>query len=265
MCKKNKIEQPPYTDRTVVGIVVGDYPGYENDLEGPPEDAKDFRAKVQELWSDMNFREFKDREATASRFLSELTEGTSHVGEDGMLFVIMDNCFSESNTRNGRARSMRRNNVLRGIGYDRVLAFSASRDEETAADAVFNNKANGAWHYCLIKTLARGIIYLEWFNNAVALLKKLGFKQNPVIEGPLELQNRLVFEGNVITMEISSHGGQIYDTNGDEADGKDEVIYFYDKYVTDDQIRKILDKIDKRISAKRRFRPLLLALRKYFK
>jgi len=162
----------------------------------------------------------------------------------------MDNCFSESNTRNGRPRSMRRNHVLRGIGYSRVLAFSASRDEETAADAVFNNKANGAWHYCLIKTLEKGITYLEWFNRAVALLKELGFSQNPVIEGPLELQNRFVFEGNVITIEVSSHGGQINDPHGDEVDNKDEVIYLYDKYVTDDQIRKILDKIDKRISGK---------------
>ena len=96
MCKKKPIvDQPPFTNRTLVGVVVGDYPGTQNDLNGPPEDIKDLRAKVASIWDDITIREFKDREATASRFLSELREAVSRVGETGMLFILMDNCHAE--------------------------------------------------------------------------------------------------------------------------------------------------------------------------
>jgi len=248
MCKRKTINQPPFTGRTISANVVGNYPGTANDLEGPVPDAIEFKEAVLGLWPDITHREFLDSNATADRLLSEIREGSSFVGEDGMMFFIMDNCHAESNTRNGR-RAFRRRIALRGIGYSRVLAFSAAMSSQYASDAQFQGGANGAWHYCLIKTLSKGITYLEWFNKAVVMLKGLGFDQTPVIEGPMELQNRLVFEGNVITIEVSSHGGQVPDRDGDEPDSLDEVIYMYDHYVKDDEIRKILDKIDKRIFA----------------
>lgn len=245
MCKKKPIvDQPPFTNRTLVGVVVGDYPGTQNDLNGPPEDIKDLRAKVASIWDDITIREFKDREATASRFLSELREAVSRVGETGMLFILMDNCHAESNTRNGRFKK------FRDLGYEKVLVFSAARAAEYASDAEFNGGANGAWSYCLIKTLEDGITYRQWFDRAVALLKQLGFKQNPVIEGPEELQNRLVFEGDFQAMIVSSHGGQKPDNDGDESDGLDEVIFFYDRALRDDEIRQIIENTKSGIFAK---------------
>ena len=250
MCRKRTIDdQPPFTSRTISGCMVGNYPGTANDLAGPTEDWKDFTGAVAALWPDMTFRGFLDHNATAKRLLSEFTEGSKMVGEDGMLFVIMDNCHSESNTRNGKFKARARG-VLRGIGYNKVLVFSAALANQYASDAEFNGGYNGAWHYCLIKTLRRGITYLQWFTEASELIKRLGFTQTPVIEGPLELQNRLVFEGNVITIDVSSHGGQVPDDDGDEADGKDEVVYMHDRAVRDDEIREILDKMDMRIFAR---------------
>lgn len=250
MCRKRTIDdQPPFTSRTVSGCMVGNYPGTANDLAGPTEDWKDFTKAVAALWPDMTFRGFLDHNATAKRLLSEFTEGSKMVGEDGMLFVIMDNCHSESNTRNGKFKARARG-ALRGIGYNKVLVFSAALANQYASDAEFNGGYNGAWHYCLIKTLRKGITYLQWFTEASELIKRLGFTQTPAIEGPLELQNRLVFEGNVITIDVSSHGGQVPDDNGDEADFKDEVIYAYDRAIRDDEIRKILEKMDMRIFAR---------------
>lgn len=249
MCRKKTItDQPAFTDRTVTGIVVGNYPGTANDLAGPVPDFEDLKKEILSRWPDMTYRGFKDSEATRSRFLSELTEAVNHVGEDGMLFFIMDTCHAESSTRNGGLRSRRRK-AFRAIGYDKVLVFSSSLSTQSSSDAQFSDGANGAWHYALLKTMAKGITYRQWFDNAKALLAKAGFDQIPVIEGPEHLQNRLIFEGNVITVQVSSHGGQVADQDGDEPDKLDEIIYFYDRSVRDDEIRKILEKTKRRIFA----------------
>ncbi len=216
--------QPAFTGRTVSGIVVGDHQGTENDLAGPGPDFDRLKAAVLKRWPDMNYREFKDHNATKGRFIEELTEAMNHIGPDGMMFIIMDICHAESATRNGDFRKKRQ--ITRGIGYDKVLVFSSSLATQTSADAQFITGANGAWHYALIATIEVGLTYLQWFEKAKALLIRLGFTQIPVIEGPMELQNRLIFEGNVVTLQVSTHGGQIRDRDGDEPDGKDEVIYF---------------------------------------
>ena len=241
MCKRQLItDQPAFTDRTVSAVCVGDFIGTVNDLAGPPEDSKDFRNAIKKLWPDFVFREHLNQQATKKRLLSEFTEAAANVGPDGMLLVIMDICHAESATRNGFKK--------RSIGYDKVLVFSSSLSTQTSSDAQFPGGANGAWHYSLEKTLVKGITYLQWFIRAKELLKKLGFDQTPVIEGPEHLQSRLVFEGNVEVIEISTHGGQIPDKNGDEPDKKDEVIYLYDGYVVDDEIRAIIEAADKRMN-----------------
>jgi hypothetical protein len=246
MCRKKTIDtQPPWNSRTVCGVVVGNYPGTVNDLDGPVPDFEDLKKEILDRWPDMAYRGFKDEQATRARFLSELNEAVNHVGEDGMLFFIMDTCHAESSTRNGGFRHTRRK-AFRGPGYDKVLVFSSSLSSQSSSDAQFPGGANGAWHYALLKTIAKGITYRQWFDNAKALLAQAGFSQIPVIEGPEELQNRLIFEGNVITVQVSSHGGQVDDLDGDEPDGLDEVIYLYDRMVRDDEIRKILEKTKRR-------------------
>ena len=234
MCRKQTIaEQPPFTSRTVSGIVVGDFPGTVNDLNGPVPDYEDLKREILSRWPDITYRGFKDKEATRARFLSELNEAVLHVGPGGMLFIIMDVCHAESNTRNGFKK--------RNLGYENVLVFSSSLSSQTSADATFAGGANGAWHYALKKTIDIDITYRQWFYRAVALLKKMGFAQTPVIEGSEELQSRKIFEGNIEMLQVSSHGGQQPDRDGDEADKQDEVIYFYDGKVTDDEIRAVID------------------------
>ena len=242
MCFKSKpIEmQPEWNSRTVSGIVVGNYPGTANDLDGPVPDFEDLKKEILDRWPDMTYRGFKDSAATRSRLLEEIMSAVNNVGENGMLLFIMDTCHAESSTRNGGGRRRKRS-AFRAIGYDKVLVFSSSLSNQTSADAVFTDGANGAWHFCLVKTLEKGITYQVWFDRAKALLARLGFTQIPVIEGPEHLRNRLVFEGEVCTIEVSGHGGQVTDRDGDEIDKLDEVIYLYDGAVKDDEIRHILE------------------------
>ena len=234
MCRKQTItEQPPFTSRTVSGIVVGDFPGTVNDLNGPVPDYEDLKKEILSRWPDITYRGFKDKEATRARFLSELNEAVLHVGPGGMLFIVMDVCHAESNTRNGFKK--------RNLGYENVLVFSSSMANQTSADAMFPGGPNGAWHYALKKTIEMGITYRQWFYHAVALMKKLGFDQTAVPEGSEELLSRKIFEGNVIMIQVSSHGGQRPDRDGDEPDNQDEVIFFYDGFVVDDEIRAVID------------------------
>ena len=73
------------------------------------------------------------------------------------------------------------------------------------------------------------------------MLAQLGFSQIPTLDGPSELQNRLVFEGKVRVIDVSSHGSNVKDNDGDEPDGRDEAVVMYDRFVIDDEIRAILD------------------------
>ncbi|KAF8584282.1 peptidase C14 [Ramaria rubella] len=52
-----------------------------------------------------------------------------------------------------------------------------------------------------------------------------------------------VQEGDVLFLQYSGHGGQVPDTNGDEIDGFDEVIYSCDQRpIVDDELHDILVK-----------------------
>ena len=58
--------------------------------------------------------------------------------------------------------------------------------------------------------------------------------------------NALV-EGDLLFIYFSGHGSYTYDLNGDETDGKDELIVSSDlKYIVDDEIKNILNKFSKK-------------------
>lgn len=254
MCKgwfKKKEDQiPAFTKNTGVEIVCGNYPGTVNDLAGPPYDMDDVKNKILSYWPHYSFRAFKDTQATTERLLGDLQEGVNRIEFGDLLLFINDNCFSESNTKNFNSPKILghryckvqlppREKIKSATKANNYLAMSACLDHETASDAQFEHP-NGAYTYCLLKTLRPGITYLQWHEETKALLKELGFRQTPTIEGPANLQNRLVFEGNVTLFYLSSHGTTDEDLNGDEADKKDEGPYLYNGFVSDDQINAII-------------------------
>ena len=247
---------PDYTNQTVASIVVGDYPGTANDLDGPPYDQIDFENMVVSQWPQFVFRKFKDSAATTTRFLSELKTIVARMKAGDLLLFIMDTCFSESNTRKIAPKNTlnirvfhnpkypkhksRTNKVLSPTNGLRYVAMSACLDRETASDAVFDGRPGGAFHYALIKTAEKGITYRQWDYRAGLLLKQLGFEQHCTIEGPDDLIDRKIFEGTVYVIEISSHGSHYYDENGDEPDRQDEGPYLYDGFLLDDKIAEVL-------------------------
>lgn len=254
--KKKPSTVPEFTKNTITTVVVGDYEGTANDLAGPPYDQKDLQAKVLSLWGHYTFRNYLNSKATSVNFLSDLEKAVSIIGPDDLLLFINDNCFSASNTKAGYNSpkilgwrfhpnpKLPPRNIVRSRAMfkaHRYIAMSASLATETAADAYFKHP-NGAYTYALLQTLEKGITYLEWHQRTLALLKKLGFKQTCTIEGPIELANRKVFEGNVYCFYLSSHGTYTYDKDGDEGDGQDEGPYLFDRMVLDDEINAIIAK-----------------------
>ena len=247
---------PEFTKNTISQIVVNDYPGTANDLRGCLNDADDFKAAILAKWPHYKFRTFKDTEATKARFKEEIKGNVSMVEVGDLFLSIMDCCFSESNTRNpgnplmvaGRfapnpelpPRRVIKSRVLRGTKAGNYLAISACLDHQTAADAVFNRRYNGALTYCLIENLKRGITYRQWVDATNASLRKYKFEQVATLEGPDELKDRMIFEGNVNCIQDSSHGSYTYDRDGDETDGQDEMVYLVDGGVVDDEVNAII-------------------------
>ena len=222
---------PEFTNNTVESLVIGDYPGTVNDLNGPPFDQVKFKDKLLSIWPHYTFRLFKDSEATKGRFKGDLTKAVSRIKEGDLLLFIMDNCFSESNTKKFKDRSLKANNYI---------SISACLDHETAADAVFNNVPSGALHFALEQQMQKGITYRQWHILTKAYLKAHRFAQTCTIEGPDALLDRQIFEGNVTCFEISSHGTKVPDRDGDELDNRDEAVCFYDGNVIDDEINEII-------------------------
>lgn len=256
------IPDPIPTNHEVIEIVCGDYPGTVNDLNGPPNDLVDYKDKVSYDFPQYSFRQFKDSQSTVERTLSEIKRVADNMKKGDLLFFIMDNCFSESNTRGVAPLNVLQNRVYKNPKFPKhkkitnkvispnsdnlnYISMSACLDHETASDAVFNSRANGAYTYALIQTLEKGITYREWDKRTGEKLKELGFDQTCTIEGPTELLDRLVFEGPTYNIYISSHGSHEYDESGDEPDQQDEGPYLYDGFLPDDNIAKILQGIPK--------------------
>lgn len=253
---------PELTDNSIIALICGDYPGTVNDLAGPPNDQVDFKKMLLPAFPQYIFRVFKDSQSTCKRLLDELKAVINRMKLGDLLLFIMDTCYSESNTRDNAPKYLiQKNRVYHNPKYPNhkriinkilspteglnYIAMSACRDRQTAADAVFNGHANGAYHKALIKTFKKGITYRQWDELAAKKLKDWGFEQVCTIEGPDELIDRKIFEGTVYCFEISSHGSHVYDESGDEPDRQDEGPYLYDGMVLDDEIGEILKQIPK--------------------
>jgi hypothetical protein len=256
MCRgwfKKQEVNPEWDNNTISLMGIGDYLGSANDLAGPPYDVDDFKSILSKRFPNVIARKFKDSKVTDTLLLSEIQHAVDGVKEGGLFVTIMDNCFSESNTKNIHSpkilgqrvyvpADIPRRRIVRSRAFKNAgnyIAMSACLDHETAADAYFEHP-NGAYTYCLLKTLEPGITYLQWHERTKKMLHDLGFEQTCTIEGPIELQNRKVFEGNIETIYLSSHGSYTHDASGDESDGQDEGPYVINGLVNDDRVNAVI-------------------------
>jgi hypothetical protein len=74
------------------------------------------------------------------------------------------------------------------------LVISACAENQTAADAQFGGRYNGAFTYYAVRTLEKGITYRQWMERIWQNLPSRSFDQIPGIDGPERLFERKVFE-----------------------------------------------------------------------
>jgi hypothetical protein len=88
-----------------------------------------------------------------------------------------------------------------------------------------------------------------------ALLQEFGFETSLLLESQATRQNikaaleNLVLSaaaGDVIVFSYSGHGTQTIDFGGDEGNFFDEALYVYDGNIVDDDLRSIINRIDRR-------------------
>ena len=106
---------------------------------------------------------------------------------DVTLFAMFDSCFSGTmlDLRYQYMDSLNYDNYTENskeaITIGNVFMISGCTDEQTSADAVFNNKANGAMTWCLLESLKQkpNETWRELVKNMRDLLKTSQFDQIP--------------------------------------------------------------------------------------
>jgi hypothetical protein len=255
MCFKKKVPENPEKRFITFGKNV--YPG-GNSLNGCVNDSKNGSARVSSQFPEVQKFMFLDNQVTAEAYLKMLDKAVTELPAGGTVCIISDSCFSASATRfvnlskrqvksrffhPGLPEPMRtRSRAFQApVSEMKWIHMSACGEHQTAADAFFR-MYEGAFSHNLWPALKKGITYREWFDEVKKYLPSDVFSQIPTIEGPDYLLDRKVYGGPTVIIHNSSHGSWDYDKNGDEADGKDEGLYF-DRLVIDDELNSILMKI----------------------
>ena len=257
MCLFRK--KPPVIDpseKTVIHYGKNVYPGQP--LQGCVPDSNNALKNINAKWPNaIKFIQKLDADAIAKNWKADIEREISILPEGATVVVFTDSCFSESVTRwMGTVDKHPSQPRLFHPGYPRRttsraashpkeamkwLHISACGEHQTASDAYFKGY-EGAFSHYLWKALATGITYRQLFKAVQDYLPNSNFEQTPIFEGPDYLLNRVLFDGPTLWIMNSSHGSYQYDTNGDEADGQDEGIYF-DRLITDDEMWDMLIKI----------------------
>jgi len=238
--------------RTLITFGRNKYGG-GSDLNGCVNDSNNLANKLTGLFSDFVIRKFLDYDVTAKKYLEELENAVKQLSSDATILVLADSCFSETSTRLMNSPKhptkvrffdpglppRKKNKKMFSKSVINHILISGCEEHATSADAYINGKYQGAFTYFAIKTLKKGITYLQWFTEIKKGLADSGFEQVPTIEGPDRLVNRIVFEDETLVIHNSSHGSYTYDKNGDEEDGQDEGYYF-DRLLIDDEVGAIL-------------------------
>lgn len=226
-------------------------------LNGCLNDGLNFISQFGHVIPGIITHKYFENDATENNYLNRLDEAIGLLNPGATVVVIMDSCFSGTATRNGVMASniknrffdpgyslpeVKRIKKFARSDYMKWIAISAAGEHQTASDAKIGSQYVGAFSYYAYKTLKAGMTWREWFKAIRLYLPSEDFDQIPTIEGPDFLLDRIIGQGQNLICHNSSHGSWEIDRSGDEEDGKDEGIYL-DKFVSDDKINAILQKI----------------------
>lgn len=230
--------------------------GGGNDLKGCVNDSHNLGGSFSRAIQDLMIHKYLDYDVTEKNYLEGMEQAISLLSPGATVVVIMDSCYSGTATRlMGNPRYKKSRFIDTGIlppsgpvkkvartDFMKWIAISAAAENQTATDVQIGNQYVGAFSYYAYKLLKPGMTWREWFASIKLYLPSADFEQIPTIEGPDFLLDRIIGQGQELIIHNSSHGTWQADKSGDEPDGRDEGLYF-DKFVSDDKINAILQKI----------------------
>ena len=131
----------------------------------------------------------------------EFNELMMLIPDGANVIVVLDSCFSGGATRElGRYRKSRyaeykgeTPKVNKTKSVLNHIVFSGCRSDQTSADAYINNRYNGAFTFCWLKSKDLRDDYKEWGDKTIYKVHQHGFEQVPTLEGPEEMINKLIF------------------------------------------------------------------------
>lgn len=224
------------------------------DLRGCVNDTKFLSADMTIQLPGLDCRRYINSEVTAANYKARVREAKALLDPGAAIVVMMDSCFSGTGTRlypmnpgnirnrffdpgfrhmPGKVRS--RPHSSRDMTW---AALSAGGENQTVADAYFKTFEGALTHFARL-TFRKGMTLIEWYMEIRRYLPSLEFDQIPMLEGPYDLLNRKIGDGQWLFIHNSSHGSWTADLDGDEEDGRDEGIYF-DRLILDDEIHELL-------------------------
>jgi hypothetical protein len=255
----------PVSKKRALLFAINNYPGTGNDLNGCLNDQRDVANKLEELYpGQFDIKKFSDSEVTTYCYETEVEKAIAQLSPGALVIIFADSCFSgtitkffNDNPHPTKSRFLKNPELPQRLLVNRRFAimknepvkwltFATCQENQTSADAYINGEYHGAGtYYAFLKALQPDMTYRQWGDAVGRYLPNItfGYDQDPYIEGPSELLDRIVFTGEVLLIHNSSHGTQTHDSNGDESDGYDEALYLYNGIVTDDEINELLQKI----------------------
>ena len=230
--------------------------GGGNDLKGCVNDSHNMTNSFAKAIPGLTIHKYLDYDVTEKNYLEGMEQAISVLSPGATVVVIMDSCYSGTATRlMGNPRYMKSRFIDPGVpvpqgkvkkvartDFMKWIAISAASEHQTATDVKIGSQYVGAFSYYAYKLLKSGMTWREWFSAIKLYLPSADFDQIPTIEGPEFLLDRIIGVDQELIIHNSSHGTWQVDKSGDEADGRDEGLYF-DKFVSDDKINAILQKI----------------------
>jgi hypothetical protein len=259
----------PVVKKRALLFAINNYPGTQNDLNGCLNDQRDMTDTLNKLYpGEFEIKKFSDSQVTTDCYKLQIEDAIAHLHPGAVVIIMADSCFSGTITKffnnfieNPHPTKNRfyqnpnlpiRNRVANQFAKKntsatpmRWITLSGCGEEQTSADTYIAKEYHGAFTYYALKALQLGMTYRQWHKAIRVYLPNIdsGYDQIPGIEGPDNLLDRKVFDGEILIIHNSTHGTQDYDKDGDESDGYDEAIYLYDGMVIDDEINVLLQKI----------------------